>query len=114
MLEIILIIVGYVATVGAGMVTNYLEKGQKIICLIVIGIGGFVFCWFSPYVLNWVGWTCYMVGFFGVFLIRKDEAKRKFQEEVLSNCDDEYLHITKDANGDVKVRTFKVYDGGLR
>ena len=113
MLEAILIMVGYCLCVVAGAVTNYIGTGRKIMCLLVIGIGGFVFCWFSPYPLNWVGWGSYMTGFILVFLMGKQAAKERIQKEIFDALEDnEYQHITKDANGNVKVRNFTVYNGG--
>lgn len=112
MLETILMIVGYVSCLAAGGVTNYIGTGRKILCLIVIGIGGFVFCWFSPYALNWLGWGSYMAGFSMVFLMGKQAAKERLMKEAFDGFEEEHLHITQDANGNVKVNTFKVYNGG--
>jgi hypothetical protein len=114
MLETILIMVGYMATLFAGAVTNYFPTGKKIVCLIVIGIGGFFFCLYTPYLLNWIGWGSYVIGFVLVALIGKQKAKEQMMKEVFENFDEEYRHITKDANGNFKINTFKVYNGGLR
>ena len=112
MLESILMIVTYAFTMALGGFTNYIGAEKKILCLIVIGIGGFIFCWFSPYALSWIGWGSYMTGFLIVFFIGTEDAKKKLQEEILSNFEDERQYITKDGNGNVKINTFKVYSGG--
>lgn len=114
MIETILMIVTYIFTMAAGGLTNYIGTEKKIMCLIVIGIGGLVFCILAPHALNWLGWSCYMAGFIIVFAMGKEAAKKRLQEEVLSNFDNEYHHIQKDANGNVKVSTFTVYSGGRR
>jgi hypothetical protein len=113
MLETIIMILAYGVTLCAGGITNYIGQWRKILCLLVIGIGGFVFCWFSQYPLNWVGWGSYMTGFLLVFFVGKKDSKEILEKEVAEALQEDYNHITKDANGNVKVRTFKIYNGGL-
>jgi hypothetical protein len=106
MIEAILLGIAYCTTVIAGMVTNYLPNFQKTLAVIFIGIGGLIVCVSLNQPYCWVVWVSWISGFMMIAVF----GKRK-PIEVFTDSNVKY-HITQDASGKVKVRNFKIYNGG--
>lgn len=113
MLETIMMIIGFNACLAAGGFSAMFIPLKKWIMFICIGIGGFVFCAYSHYPLNWFFYLVYMFGFIIVhFMLKSKIAREAMRDAINQGLDDEKTYISIDKKGKIKVTYLKTIDGG--
>lgn len=98
-----------VAGIMGVVMSRVLNKEQQMLTLIVVGVGGLFYAYFSHEVSTWICWLSFMVGFWVhrlmICWVRKNDNKER----------NLYSHyFTKDAKGNYTLHSFKIIDGGRR